>query len=173
MTDGPADERCHSCGRLDPINCPCPLEDDVYLSDNELATKETADAVLDVAEERVRQVAKWGVQSIPLGGNESWVHAANEARRIADARDKEGTLTWADVLLEEVFETLAETDPAKFREELVQVAAVAVAAIEDIDREAADAERSRVAAEGAVIDQAIQEGRLPLRSPADTARAAE
>lgn len=24
MTDGPADERCEECGRLDPSNCPCP-----------------------------------------------------------------------------------------------------------------------------------------------------
>jgi len=26
--DGPADERCESCGRLDPINCPCPPDED-------------------------------------------------------------------------------------------------------------------------------------------------
>lgn len=25
-TDGPADERCESCHRLDPVNCPCPVE---------------------------------------------------------------------------------------------------------------------------------------------------
>jgi hypothetical protein len=27
-TDGPADERCDACGRLDPINCPCEPEEE-------------------------------------------------------------------------------------------------------------------------------------------------
>jgi hypothetical protein len=40
----------------------------------------------------------------------------------------------ADVLLEEVFEALAETDPAKARDELVQAVAVGVKMIEGIDR---------------------------------------
>jgi hypothetical protein len=43
-------------------------------------------------------------------------------------------LTWADVLNEEVAEALAATSVAHLREELVQVAAVAVRWIEAIDR---------------------------------------
>jgi hypothetical protein len=46
----------------------------------------------------------------------------------------EGRATWAHILLEEVFEAFTETAPAKQREEMVQVAAVAVAIIEYLDR---------------------------------------
>lgn len=42
--------------------------------------------------------------------------------------------TWLLIALEEVFEALAESDPAKLRAELVQSAAVHVAWIEAIDR---------------------------------------
>jgi len=41
---------------------------------------------------------------------------------------------WDGVLLEEVYEALAESDPERLRAELVQVAAVAVAWIQAIDR---------------------------------------
>lgn len=44
--------------------------------------------------------------------------------------------TWTAILLEEVFEALAEGDPAGLRKELVQVAAVAVQWVEEIDRRA-------------------------------------
>jgi hypothetical protein len=52
-------------------------------------------------------------------------------------RAAEKTLKWVDILEEEVAEAAAESDPAKLRAELVQVAAVAVAWIEAIDRRAA------------------------------------
>lgn len=42
-------------------------------------------------------------------------------------------VTWRHIFLEEAFEALAETDPAKLREELIQALAVGVAWIEDID----------------------------------------
>jgi hypothetical protein len=44
------------------------------------------------------------------------------------------TLTWADILEEEIAEALAESDPVKLRAELVQSGAVIVAWIEAIDR---------------------------------------
>jgi hypothetical protein len=43
-------------------------------------------------------------------------------------------VTWAHILTEEFYEALAEADPEKLREELVQVAAVAVAWVECLDR---------------------------------------
>lgn len=43
---------------------------------------------------------------------------------------------WDGILLEEVWEALAEADPAKLRTELIQVAAVAAAWIQAIDRRA-------------------------------------
>lgn len=48
----------------------------------------------------------------------------------------DGTVTWWHILREEVFEASAEVDPAKLREELIQVAAVAMKWIEAIDRRA-------------------------------------
>ena len=56
------------------------------------------------------EVRRW----VPLPGLDA-------VRAIADERQ-----TWALVLLEEVLEALSESDPQRIREELVQVAAVAV-----------------------------------------------
>jgi hypothetical protein len=61
-------------------------------------------------------------------------------RRWADQykrlNDDEHPLDWTGILLEEVYEALSESDEAKIRAELIQVAAVAVAWIECIDRRA-------------------------------------
>jgi hypothetical protein len=142
--DGPEDERCSECGRLDPINCPCPEENTVTYPHTEdvvlmLATPETITSVTDVADERVRQVEKWGVQTRPNGTSLGYAGAAAAAKFNTHAKAADGTLTWVDILMEEVFEALAETDPTRLREEMVQVAAVAVAIIEDIDRKASGA----------------------------------
>ena len=100
-------------------------------------------ALQDVGDERERQEERWGQQN-----HESSYSASNrlryrgEAQRwreINDARIKEGRLTWDGILLEEVFEALAEGDDALRRAELIQVAAVAVAEIEAIDRRNAPA----------------------------------
>lgn len=65
------------------------------------------------------------------GGRKTWETIA----RISYERAKrEGRLTHAHVFDEETAEVLAETDPVKLRTELVQVAAVAVKWIEEIDR---------------------------------------
>lgn len=104
----------------------------------------------DVRAERRRQNEKWGEQNHPDG---TWphedplafVHAwtspgshaltyATAAKHATDARAHRNTVTWSDILLEEVFEALAESDPVKLRTELVQVAAVAQQWAEAIDR---------------------------------------
>jgi malonyl CoA-acyl carrier protein transacylase len=43
-------------------------------------------------------------------------------------------VTWEHILTEEHYEAMAEEDPTRLREELIQVAAVAVAWVEAIDR---------------------------------------
>jgi hypothetical protein len=105
--------------------------------------------------ERAGQDRKWGEQNhldgtgprtFPLGFGKAAVTFATPAFRVA-ALAKESTDlrfaihagTWADILLEEVFEAMAEVDPAKLRAELVQVAAVAVAWCEAIDRRTPEA----------------------------------
>jgi hypothetical protein len=88
-----------------------------------------------VLEERNRQDAKWGEQNHPDGtGIPSMVAAAERARRVTDHNAHWDKLTWADILREEFYEALAESDPGKLRTELIQVAAVAQAWVEAIDR---------------------------------------
>jgi len=73
----------------------------------------TKNILLEVLSERERQDAKWS------------------DHRVLDQR------TWITVLVEELGEVARanlEKDPANYREELLQLAAVAVAAIESLDR---------------------------------------
>lgn len=103
----------------------------------------TVRALHDVLLERHRQEARWpnqrnadgtGPRSFALGS----VPPAAKLRRRVDEHARLGILTDADVLLEEVAEAFAETDPAALRAELVQVAAVAVRWVERLDLEAAE-----------------------------------
>jgi hypothetical protein len=104
----------------------------------------------EVSAERQRQDQKWGEQNHPDGtGPEEhllgmrcydtmafdYADIADRCKEATDANAAEGTVTFADILLEEVFEALAEADPAKVRKELVQVAAVAVQWVQKIDRD--------------------------------------
>ncbi|GAA0738534.1 hypothetical protein Drose_04465 [Dactylosporangium roseum] len=92
----------------------------------------------DIARERAAQDAKWGEQNHPDGtAGPGRRAAARSAKLWTNSQAAERTLAWADVLEEEVAEALAEDDPAKLRAELVQVAAVAAAWIEAIDRRSA------------------------------------
>lgn len=91
---------------------------------------------LDIDAERDRQdVIHPGTTHIPDGtgggGRETWERIAKLS---CDRAAREGRLTYAHVLDEETSEVLAETDPAKLRAELVQVAAVACKWIEELDR---------------------------------------
>lgn len=115
----------------------------------------SSDVLGEVADERQRQEVKWGQQNHPdrfsVGYNatadacdlrdyaikaDRWkvVNAARVAHRNRFGTPSDRNAAWDGVLLEEVYEALAESDPAKLRTELVQVAAVAVAWIESIDR---------------------------------------
>ena len=94
--------------------------------------------VNEIAAERLSQVATWGVQDHPstysdLDRKRAEKHA-NHWKQVNSARVANDTLTWDGILLEEVYEALAEKDPFLRRAELVQVAAVAAAEIESIDR---------------------------------------
>lgn len=96
----------------------------------------TPDRVLShVRDERESQDAKWGEQNHPDGtGSIQYRVIADQARAKCNARAKAGALTWRDILQEEVAEAFAEEHEDKLREELIQVAAVAVAWVEAIDR---------------------------------------
>ncbi|KFU82915.1 hypothetical protein SAMN04489729_4256 [Amycolatopsis lurida] len=114
---------------------------------NPVADAATFPVLVEVAEERGRQDAKWGRQDHADGTGPdepnqvrfcvTVAEAADFARWRTDLAARHDAPTFADLLTEETFEALAEKDPAALRAELVQVAAVAVCWIEAIDRRAA------------------------------------
>ena len=97
---------------------------------------DTLSVINEVNVERVRQDAKWGEQNHPDGTHATIpsLNRAEHAKKNCDAAFKRGAGTWLHILEEEVAEAFAESDPARLREELIQVAAVAVAWVEAIDR---------------------------------------
>lgn len=87
----------------------------------------------EISQERDRQLAKWGEQHHDDGSGLLGSQSNATAARIHTERAAEkGEVTWQHILAEEVFEALAESDLVALRDELIQVAAVAVAWIEDI-----------------------------------------
>ena len=84
--------------------------------------------------ERLRQDAKWGEQNHRDGTGYNYEHRRESFRKACEEAAAEGVVTWADILMEEVFEALAETNQQKLRVELTQLIAVAVAWVEAIDR---------------------------------------
>lgn len=96
------------------------------------------DSVFEVNVERDRQEAKWGQQNHPNGD----VRPSDDNKRAAlyaKARCQKNTPeqdNWRDIMDEEITEAYECSNDADLRKELVQVAAVAVAWIEAIDRRA-------------------------------------
>lgn len=105
----------------------------------------TFGALDEIFEERRRQDRKWGpVQDIP-DIQRGWsnfnygIPTAQAAKDTTDKRMSMHTDTYADILLEEVCEAFEEAsagDRDALRTELIQVAAVAVKWVENIDRTA-------------------------------------
>jgi hypothetical protein len=107
----------------------------------------TATVLQEVLVERRRQDEKWGVQNHPdvrpqfEGLDQSdrcriyEIKTARDAITVTEEAAENGLLSWPDILLEETSEAIEATvDPEALRRELIQVAAVAVAWIESIDR---------------------------------------
>ncbi|MFC4089383.1 hypothetical protein [Micromonospora sp. GCM10011541] len=91
----------------------------------------------EVVNEVNRQEEEWGEQDHPFtpegvignGYHAEYQWRADRWKRENDYRAGVGHPAWDGILLEEVYEALAEEDPEKREVELVQVAAVAVSAI--------------------------------------------
>jgi hypothetical protein len=93
--------------------------------------------LLDLDKECSNHLTKWGDQRHPDGtGTLRYVTEQAEARVRYEMMSEatEGDPSWDLILLEEVYEALSEKDHAELRKELVQVAAVCVSWIHDIDR---------------------------------------
>lgn len=115
-----------------------------------LTARAAGGVLTEVAAERASQDAKWGPQNHPdgtgphirplgrtdinldlrTGAELAWIF-----QRRCQANE---TPNWRDILLEEVFEAVAEDSSANLRTELIQVAAVAVAWVQAIDRRPPD-----------------------------------
>ena len=105
---------------------------------NRTGVTPTFEALMEVRAERRRQDEQWGEQNhpyrSPLSGRDGFLDLAEEWKRTNAARVDAGSLSWDGILLEEVFEALAEENKDRRIEELIQVAAVAVAMVEAIRR---------------------------------------
>ncbi len=100
----------------------------------------------EVLEECDRQVEKWGLQRRPgytfmdaLDHSERFERpvTTDDAKAICDFKIDDGTCGWIDILLEEFMEARDEAKAGRrdaLRTELIQVAAVVVSAIQDLDR---------------------------------------
>lgn len=106
-----------------------------------IGSRHDAQIMLEVAAERVSQDDKWGApKDVPNGTGAdatllgySFIELRNMVQSFVDTAAERHTSTMAAVLLEEVFEALAEDDDVRLREELVQVAAVAAKWVRIID----------------------------------------
>lgn len=94
------------------------------------------DAIWD---ERERQIRKWGEQVHPDGTDTRPVTlwARELDTMLCEQHTQDGTLTWRHILQEEVSEAFAEVEWLKLRAELIQVAAVCAAWVEDGDQRSA------------------------------------
>jgi hypothetical protein len=93
-----------------------------------------------IHEEHIRQDEKWGEQNHKMISTDQdhipgLCRADAENLRAQNERfSKNGRIGWDTILLEEVYEVFAETEPVRQRAKMVQVAAVAVQIIEYLDR---------------------------------------
>lgn len=102
--------------------------------DPNLSALFTEGVLADVWQERDRQDERWGQQNHPDGTHVRWRQKADLMKSLNTEFAQSGAITWMDILEEEFWEAMGETDPKALRDELIQVAAVAVAWIEAIDR---------------------------------------
>lgn len=99
-----------------------------------------------IRSERLRQDAKWGQQnhsSVSLttafaedACTDYGIPTEAEAKAACEDAIEHGILSWADIAIEEMCEAVNANGDIPRREELVQLAAVVVAWIECIDRNA-------------------------------------
>jgi hypothetical protein len=109
------------------------------------------DIAAEVVAERHEQDTRWGEQNHPdhhpvvtkdgSRGSAAVVYGLPAERQVKEdcEHDREaGNLSWAAILIEEVVEALDAKSTESLREELIQVAAVAQAWVECIDRREPD-----------------------------------
>lgn len=109
----------------------------------------TTGVVADVLLERSEMLDRWGDPTYPsvveispsgdreLGEIQTGVYGlppAREARAATEASRGAGTLTWGRIATQSLADAVAATDEVDRRAQIVQLAAVALAWVEDLDR---------------------------------------
>jgi hypothetical protein len=90
----------------------------------------------EIIHEHIRQNEKWGEQNHPMLNAPFSVEAIEPCIDEYKAfNNTEKNKSWFTILMEEICESFFETEPEKQREEMIQVAAVAVQIIEYLDRQ--------------------------------------
>ena len=91
--------------------------------------------VREIMRERERQDEKWGEQNHPMLNipftRDGMLQGQQAYKQLNDKREN---WSWFQILMEEVYEAFSETEQERQREEMIQVAAVAVQIIEFLDR---------------------------------------
>lgn len=133
----------------------------------------TTSVLEEVRAERHRQDTKWGQQNPPdldpvlverrvppaRHAEKYGIPTAAVARLHTETAMKDGRLTWGHILTEEhaeVIEAAAENELSAMRMELIQVAAVAVAWVEAIDRRPMDYEDGQPEVEKMLREDALR-----------------
>lgn len=118
-------ERCEDKMEIQPIKHPRPSARRLIIMG-------------EVLNERDRQDAKWGEQNHPIGERmiapDRRKAKERSARETCKKMEACGLLSWVDICQEELQEVNGAEDDEHAREELLQLAACCVAAIECIDR---------------------------------------
>jgi glutamate synthase domain-containing protein 1 len=105
-----------------------------------LTTKQTikqAKIFNEIFIERNSQDKKWGEQNHPMilaNNHEHYRGMAIITKTINELANVANEKSWDNIIFEEMYEAFSEKDPKLQRAEMVQVAAVAVAIIENLDR---------------------------------------
>lgn len=103
----------------------------------------TRNVLLEVLAERQRQTKKYGQETHPDGIGKDLnifgtaIQCMRQAQYACDDCANDGSMTFLHILFEEVLEANAAPDKINLREELIQIAAAAVAWVEKIDRDLA------------------------------------
>jgi hypothetical protein len=106
------------------------LQHDVHV-----AMPDMAEVLALVAEERARQLEKWGPQrhrDIEPSMATHYVEQETQLKLLNDYKARKGSPSWDTILLEEVYEAFTAGTVEDRIKELTEVAAVAVAWIEDL-----------------------------------------
>ena len=88
----------------------------------------------EILAERKRQDKKWGERNHPMLKAITHTKCWNKLEKYRELNRTPEKLCWHTILLEEVYEAFAVGDAADQRKEMIQVAAVAVAIVEYLDR---------------------------------------